>query len=602
MNPDSMFPPLAVIVPARIGDDDEIVSRPLAYSRERAPEGMPWVALAFGVTGKQWFLAPRRGGTAEETEFAIRYGMGAVAQMAFYWEVLEQTGLFRRGPSLLLGHVAPNNPQIPAELMWDLTVALLLHPNAMWEAADKLGSSHLMAGVRGRNELLIAPAPQGDPTGAWGFFRKLGPPTPDALGGDLVFHLDVTRREAGMIVGISGRTATGPYYSNAAVDFSSWEVASVPPQIRVELDQYKTELLRFVQSRGGAPIDYRMVSMCVQAPRGMPFEALWDEMGYLERMGLVVGHRDATGHVGAWSVTQPGDAIIRALKEVEVVPTLEEKLSAALEQGPQSVADVLREARRTPERFTELVLACLDKDPFGAPGALLAIAYLEDKAFQEQLRARVLAHARPEALCAYVMSLAKGKIDKPARLTVHEPPAFLASALQRALESQLPATRAHAAKVAYATGVVEPLVPKLVSFVLEARGAQIPVSPSQLVTPESPPEEWSASEAAFWAALALGCAKDGRSYTTLLEGASAPNEVVAVASTIALSLRTDTREAWFEHLDSPRPVVREAAIYGLRKIVTGLSDSEVERLQGHPAPDVAEAVRKYVLRRGRRPA
>lgn len=103
----------------------------------------------------------------------------------------------------------------------------------------------------------------------------------------------------------------------------------------------------------------------------------------------------------------------------------------------------------------------------------------------------------------------------------------------------------------------------------------------------------------WWAILALGAAGDPLSRELLIQVVAGDDLATASAAVRALGARRDGREVWLACLRDPRPEIRDAAIFALRTVVSGLTDREIAAIATDSRPPVPEALAAYRARTNR---
>ncbi len=215
------FPRLVILSTTQV-DYARDLSRPLVGVRGVK---YPHVAVATGLAGGRFVLAPRTQDRAADRALVAQASATTRAQ-TWSWTVAEQSGfLFWKRPSMLRGMGDPLVP-IP-ELSTegggidDLPTELLLIPEAMKAAEEKLGSASLFAVIPKRGWLLVTRGEIGNPFAAGtmhqtasGIASRGGA---SALAGDLV----LLWRE-GKLVGVDGREGSSGYISMQGEDEANW--------------------------------------------------------------------------------------------------------------------------------------------------------------------------------------------------------------------------------------------------------------------------------------------------------------------------------------------------------------------------------------------
>jgi hypothetical protein len=185
---------------------------------------------------------------------------------------------------------------------------------------------------------------------------------------------------------------------------------------------------------------------------------------------------------------------------------------------------------------------------------------------------------RPGVRAALFRAWTPARRDVPGEPLPTVPDAELDDLLRRGLTDPAPEVREAAAALAFLAGRGGGLVGELTI---------------NLGAPE-PGLRW-------WSILALGAAADPLSLDLLTQVLAGEDLATAAAAARALGARRDGHDAWLAALQDPRPDVRDAAIFALATVVTGLDPRHLEALAADPRPAVRQALAAYRARSAARP-
>ncbi len=214
------FPRLMIVAPGAV-DYAQHLCRPLVGVK-RAKN--PHVAVVTAMEGKRFVFAPRSSRAADEA--LIAEATANVRKQTWSWSVAEQSGiLFWKRPSMLRGM---GDPMVPVAQMStdgggidDLATELVLIPDAMSEASEKLGSSVLFVALPKRGWLLVTRGEIGNPFAAQNL-HQAAEGIASRGGSSAISGSIVVLWQSGRLVGVDGRDGSSGYISMQGEDESTW--------------------------------------------------------------------------------------------------------------------------------------------------------------------------------------------------------------------------------------------------------------------------------------------------------------------------------------------------------------------------------------------
>lgn len=369
----------------------------------------------------------------------------------------------------------------------------------------------------------------------------------------------------------AGERAVGPL-ARYLYDFEPG--ASARDEAAVEVpDALERRLLELVQA-GGGNASWHWLATRLPAP-GVPLQPdMMVALRALRARGLVE-HEPTGGGMDRWEITAAGTARLD-----ELTPTIGPLTGAQLEpllaalRGPAqeriaALIPFLDDGALMSGVLRQVLAADAELAPQVAFGASLLPQELRP-AFAREL----LADARASVREAVFRAWCPARMDVPGQALRVLPDADWDELLRRGLTDPEPAVRGAAAALAFASDAGGALVDELVA-VLE-------------VEPREP---------RFWAALALGAARDARSRDVLVGLVDGHDLLCAAAAVRALAARPDGRARWLAAIDDLRADVHQAAVFALAEVATDLSDEEVAALERDGRAPVQGALRAYHARR-----